>query len=115
MRIDSIQSDSGDSIATDLKIQKLSSTPETQLHSVEADQSVLPGNAVESDPASTTSDHEQRRRELSFAGHGRMVIRELADESGEVVSQIPTDQVLQVAEEIDKQVEEEQRRLDLRS
>ena len=114
MRIDPIQATAPDLSRNQANIQNLSSAPEAQLQQPEADSSVLATVSVESERQGNTRDSAQKHAEVRYNEEGRAVVEIVSDTDGEVVLQMPTDQVLQVAEQIGKQIEEE-RTVDLRS
>lgn len=114
MRIDPIQPAAPDLSRSQANIQNLSSSPESQLQQPEADRSVIAAVSVESERQGNTRERASRHAQLSYNEDGRAVVEVVNDSDGEVVLQVPTEQVLQVGKQIELKIEEE-RALDLRS
>ncbi len=111
MRVDPIQASVPDLAQGPAKVDVLSSTPERQLQQPEADISVLAAVKVESEQQ--LKNRSQKHSEVSYDERGKAVVRIINDDSGETILQVPSEQVLEVSEQIEKEIEE--RALDLRS
>jgi uncharacterized FlaG/YvyC family protein len=114
MRIDAIQATTPDLSKSQSNIQILSSSPATQLQHPEADTSVIAAVSVESERQGNTREHAQTHAQVSYDEDGRAVVEYVKDSDGEVVIQVPSEQVLQVSKQIEITIEEE-RAVDLRS
>jgi uncharacterized FlaG/YvyC family protein len=114
MRIDPIQATAPDLSRSQANIQNFSSTPEAQLQQPEADSTVLAAVSVEAERQGNTREHAQTHAQVSYDEDGRAVVEYIKDSDGEVVIQVPSEQVLQVSKQIEKSIEGA-REIDLRS
>jgi uncharacterized FlaG/YvyC family protein len=113
MRIDPIQANVPDLSRSSNNIQNLLSTPEAQLHQVEADNTVNAAVRVETGSDRSTPESSEKHHELEYTETGKQIVK-IVDDSGKVVTQLPTPQVLEVGKQIEIEIEEK-RAVDLRS
>ena len=69
---------------------------------------------MESQRQGNTRERVSKHAEVTYTEEGKAVVEIVNDSSGEVLLQVPSEQVLQVGEQISKMIEEE-RAVDLRS